>query len=538
MALVENAAPPAPATNRLQDYPVDVDAGDLFRHASGDVAEKWVAMANGLSSLAAESGLSVQELVARQIQDMGMSFRIAGDDEEREWPLTPMPLLIGAQEWADVERGLIQRARLLEQLVADIYGPQRLVDDGFLPAAVIAGSRYFARNMVGLKPRADHYLHVYAVDLARGPRGQWRVLGDRLRLANGIGYALENRLALSRGTGTLLSDINARRVARFFGDLRAGIARDCQRESPRIALLTPGRFNQSYPEQAHLARYLGFPLVEGRDLTVIDDRLYIRTIAGPKRIDAVWRWIDTNALDPLSFDARSTIGVPDMFDAWASGGLEMTNWPGVELLEAPAFAAFMPRLCRTLLGEEPLLPNIATWWCGQPVEADIVRARFDEFVITPAFGQPVEGLEDVRGVAGASLPLPRATCCSMRCSGVRWTTAGRKSSIFPPRLRWWGIGSSRARSRCARSWRAGRMANGPSCPADSRGWPHRAGCSPRSWAKAISRPTSAWSMRRRCRTMARPPWVMPRRSGVAAASSPARRPTTCSGSAAIASARK
>ncbi|RQW45187.1 circularly permuted type 2 ATP-grasp protein [Novosphingobium sp. LASN5T] len=403
MALVENAAPPAPATNRLQDYPVDVDAGDLFRHASGDVAEKWVAMANGLSTLAAESGLSVQELVARQIQDMGMSFRIAGDDEEREWPLTPMPLLIGAQEWAEVERGLIQRARLLEQLVADIYGPQRLVDDGFLPAAVIAGSRYFARNMVGLKPRADHYLHVYAVDLARGPRGQWRVLGDRLRLANGIGYALENRLALSRGTGTLLSEINARRVARFFGDLRAGIARDCQRESPRIALLTPGRFNQSYPEQAHLARYLGFPLVEGRDLAVIDDRLYIRTIAGPKRIDAVWRWIDTNALDPLSFDARSTIGVPDMFDAWASGGLEMANWPGVELLEAPAFAAFMPRLCRTLLGEEPLLPNIATWWCGQPVEADIVRARFDEFVITPAFGQPVEGLEDGCGVAGASL---------------------------------------------------------------------------------------------------------------------------------------
>jgi uncharacterized circularly permuted ATP-grasp superfamily protein/uncharacterized alpha-E superfamily protein len=389
--------------NRLQDYPVAVDAGDLFRHASPEVAEKWVAVANGLHALAQEAGVPVQELVARQIQDLGMSFRIAGDAEERPWQLTPMPLIVGADEWAEVERGLIQRARLLEALAADIYGEQQLMQAGRLPAAVVAGSRFFARNMIGLQPRGNKFLHVYAVDLARGPRGQWRVLGDRLRLANGVGYALENRLALSRSTGGLLGEIHTRRLASFFSELREGIAKDCQRENPRIALLTPGRFNQSYPEQAHLARYLGFPLVEGRDLTVINDRLYVRTIAGPKRIDAVWRWIDTNTLDPLSFDSRSTIGVPDLFDAWARGGLEMANWPGVEVLEAPAFAAFTPRLCQALLGEDPLLPNIATWWCGQPAEANSVRERFDELVITPAFGQPVEGLEGINPVPGASL---------------------------------------------------------------------------------------------------------------------------------------
>ncbi len=391
------------AAGRLRGYPVDVDAGDLFRDASGDVARKWAAMADGLFSLADEAGLPVQDLVARQIVDLGMSFRIAGDDEERPWPLTPMPLLIGAEEWAGIERGLIQRAQLLERLAADIYGPQSLIRQGHLPAAVVAGSRYFARRMVGLEPRGNHYLHVYAVDLARGPHGQWRVLGDRLRLANGVGYALENRLALARGTGGLLSGINTRRLAHFFAELRGGIARDCQRESPRIALLTPGRFNQSYPEQAHLARYLGLPLVEGRDLTVSDDRLYVRTIAGPKRVDAVWRWIDTNALDPLAFDAHSAIGVPDLFDAWARGGLEMANWPGVEVMEAPAFAAFLPRLCHALLGEEPLLPNIATWWCGQPAEAASVRARLNDLVITPAFGQPVEALEGTQPVAAASL---------------------------------------------------------------------------------------------------------------------------------------
>jgi uncharacterized circularly permuted ATP-grasp superfamily protein/uncharacterized alpha-E superfamily protein len=394
----------APAVNRLKDYPVDVVAGDLFRHASGPVAEKWVTMANGLFALSQGSGLAAQELVARQIQDLGMSFRMTGDDEERVWPLTPMPLIIGAAEWAEVERGLAQRARLLEALAADIYGPQRMVSGGYLPAAVIAGSRFFARAMAGLGPRDGHHIHVYAADLARGPRGQWRVLGDRLRLANGVGYALENRLALSRSTGSLLSDINTRRLAHFFAELREGIAQDCQRDAPRIALLTPGHFNQSYPEQAHLARYLGFPLVEGRDLAVIEGKLYVRTIGGPKRIDALWRWIDTNSLDPLSFDARSTIGVPDMADAWGRGGLTMANWPGVEVVEEPAIAAFLPRLCRALIGEAPILPSVATWWCGQPVEAALVRDRLEELVITPAFGRPVEGLPPgARKVPGASL---------------------------------------------------------------------------------------------------------------------------------------
>ena len=389
--------------NRLRDYPVNADAGDLFRGASSEVAEKWEAMAGGLCSLSDESGIPIQDIVARQIADLGMSFLIAGDAEERPWPLGPMPLIIGSEEWAGIERGLIQRARLLEEVAADIYGPQRLVKDGLLPAAAITGSMYFARNLVGLQPSGNHYIHVYAVDLARGPEGQWRILNDRLRLANGVGYALENRLALSRGTGTLLHTINTRRLAHFFSELREGIGHDCQREEPRIALLTPGRFNQSYPEQAHLARYLGFPLVEGRDLTVSEDRLYVRTIAGPKRVDAVWRWIDTNALDPLTFDANSAIGVPDLFGAWARGGLEMANWPGVEVLESPAFSAFLPRLCRTLLGEETILPNIATWWCGQPGEAQSVRERLDELVITPAFGEPVGAIEGKKPVSPARL---------------------------------------------------------------------------------------------------------------------------------------
>lgn len=377
--------------------------GDLYRDAALEVAARWEAMADGLLALGDDAG-GAQGLLNRQILDLGMSYRIAGEPDERPWPLTPMPLIVDAAEWAGVEAGLVQRARLMEAVARDIYGPQRLVSEGHLPAAVVTGSPYFARAMGGHGGRDGHAVQVYAVDLARGPGGQWRVLADRLRLANGIGYVLENRLALSQVAGGLLAGIGARRLAPFLAALREGLAAGCQREEPRIALLTPGRFNQSYPEQAHLARTLGFPLVEGRDLTVIDERLYIRTIAGPKRVDGLWRWIDTNALDPMTFDAQSSLGVPGLFDAWARGGLALANWPGVDMLEAPAFAAFMPRLCEVLLGEAPQLPNCATWWCGQTAEAEFVRERLDELLVCPAFGQwsdelAVDGLDGLRPVA-------------------------------------------------------------------------------------------------------------------------------------------
>lgn len=386
----------------LRDYAVEQPGADLFASAEPAVVAKWYALAEGLRELSPDNVAQLHEQVAREIQELGLTYRMTGEAEERAWPLNPMPLLIGSREWLLVERGLIQRAGLLERIVADIYGSQQLVADGDLPASMVAGSPHFAHKMIGSKPPGGHFIHVYAVDLARGPSGEWRVLSDRLRFATGIGYALENRLALSRSTGSILSQINARRLARFYRVLRQGIAADCQRDDPRIALLSPGGFNQSYPEQAHLARYLGLPLVEGRDLTVSDAKLYVRTIAGPKRIDALWNWIDTPLLDPLTFNADSHIGVPGLSEAWSKGGLSVANWPGVGVLEARAFSAFMPRLATKLIGEPLLLPNMATWWCGQAPEADSVRRNLDGLVISSSFGTPVECLPDGRSRLGAS----------------------------------------------------------------------------------------------------------------------------------------
>lgn len=393
----------APAASWLDGYAAEASRGDLFGDASRPVAECWRKVAAGLSAATDGDPSALQDATARHAADLGLAFRQTGDEDERSWPLNAMPLIVGAQEWAQVERGLIQRAELMEAVAADIYGEQKLVAGGQLPAAVVAGSPFFARRMIGRTPANGRFVHVYAADLARGPRGQWRVLQDRVRVAGGIGYALENRLAMSRAIGNLLADAHARRLSEFFSRMVEGMTAACRRENPRIALMTPGRFNQTYAEQAHLARYLGLPLVEGRDLTVLDEKLYVGTIAGPKRVDAVWRWIDTTAMDPLSFDAKSQLGVPNLFDAWAGGGVEMVNWPGVEVLESAAFAAFMPRLCRTLLGEAPILPNVATWWCGQAVESSTVAARLEELALLPAFGQPVEGLSSRDPVAGASL---------------------------------------------------------------------------------------------------------------------------------------
>lgn len=393
----------------LRGYVVPDRNADLYGGAPDKVAESWRRMAGSLARRFDGRLGDIHDRLRYEISDLGTTFRLSGENDERPWPISPMPLLIGTEEWAGLTKGLVQRADLLEQVIADIYGPQTLVAEGHLPAAIIAGSPYFARKMQGVPPPRGHYLQVYAVDLARGPGGKWRVLSDRLRLPSGIGYALENRLAISRTTGTLLSDINARRLAGFFAELRRGIAASCGRETPRIALLTSGQYNQSYTEQAHLARYLGFPLVEGRDLAVSRERLYVRTIAGLKRIDAVWRWIGTEMLDPLAFDARSQIGVPDMFDAWSSGDLAVANWPGVGVVQARAFSAFVPRLARLLLGEALILPNMATWWCGQAEERKIVQDRLDELVVSSAFGTPVAGLEGGRTRTGASLdPLERA----------------------------------------------------------------------------------------------------------------------------------
>jgi len=390
-----------PGTDPLAYYAPPNPGGDLYTQSAPALRKAWRDLAQGFANQCGGDLTALQTYLDRHVEDLGLAFRMTGDEQERPWPLGPMPILIAADEWEGVTAGLIQRADLLERVIADLYGDQTLVRDGHLPAAVVSGSNDFARRMVGVKPEGGHFMHTYAVDLARGPDGEWRVLADRVRFPVGIGYAIQNRQALARATGGLLAAMGTRPHSGFFDTLRRGIAAPCQRDDPRVALLTPGRFSQSYPEQAILARQLGFSLVEGRDLTVREGRLFARTIAGLKRIDALWRWITTRDLDPMNFDARSQIGVPGLIAA-AKENLVLANWPGSGVVETRAMPAFLPRLAKSVLGEDLALPNAATWWCGGKAERAHVLANLDTLVVSSAFRRPIPGLPNGHTRPGAS----------------------------------------------------------------------------------------------------------------------------------------
>jgi uncharacterized circularly permuted ATP-grasp superfamily protein/uncharacterized alpha-E superfamily protein len=373
----------------------------LCARASGDAA--WPAVFEELATLAGDNLETARERAHRQAEDIGTGFRIAGEGEERPWPLSPIPLLIAEAEWQTIAAGVAQRAEVMEAVLADIYGEGRLVTDGHVPAAVVTGSPFFLRPLTNLVPPGGYHLQAVAFDLCRGPDGSWRVLSDQLRAPAGAGYALENRLAMGQTLDGLQGRLNIARHAPFFAAFREGLAARCRRAEPRIALLTPGRLNPSYAEQAHLARYLGWLLVEGADLAVLDDLLYVRTIAGLKRVDALWRRLDPRLLDPLALDSHSTIGVPGLVDAMVAGNVVIANAPGAGLIEAPAFSAFLPRLAELLTGEGLKLPNIATWWCGQDGAREHVEANLDSLLIAPAFGVAPLGLAGDGPVLGASL---------------------------------------------------------------------------------------------------------------------------------------
>lgn len=387
----------------IASYLPRATSGDVLRGDAGRGARWWNRLLEGVAGLADGNLTHLQDRVTRQVTEIGTAFRLPGDDDERPWPLSALPVLIGEDEWRGIENGIIQRAELLELILNDVFGEQKLFRDGALPAVLATGSRHFWRSMIGVSPPGKHRLQIYAADLGRGPDGEWRVLADHSRAPTGAGYALENRLAATRVMGTLQTRLNVHRLAPFFSAFRDGLAAACQRADPRIGLLTPGRYNQSYPEQAHLARYLGLLLVEGEDLAVRENRLFVRTVEGLKRVDALWRRMDSRFIDPLAFDSHSQIGVPGLMDAMIAGNTVVANAPGAGLVESAAMAAFLPALSRRLLGKSLDLPNIATWWCGQRRERDFVSDSLDDLLIGPAFDGAVPGLAAGRAVLGADL---------------------------------------------------------------------------------------------------------------------------------------
>src|SRR3982075_3392072 len=340
----------------------------------------------------------------RHLREAGVTYRAPGETADRLSPLSHLPLLIDEAEWQQLTAGIVQRAQLLELVLSDLYGEGRLVAEGAIPAAAIAGSTEYLRSVCGVEPPGGRYLNLYAADVGRGPDGRWWVLGDRTQAPSGAGYALENRLVLSRAFATLYKSMNVERVAPFFEAFRDSLRASADRDEPRIGLLTPGTFSETYFEHATLARYLGFMLVEGDDLAVSGDRIHIRTVAGLKRLDVLLRRVDSNFLDPLERDASSHLGVPGLIDVLRRNGVVVANMPGSGVLETRALLGFLAPLSRRFFGEELKMPNSATWWCGQKSAREEVLSRLDEVAIEGAYGRGVPGFQSNGPVLPSQLP--------------------------------------------------------------------------------------------------------------------------------------
>jgi len=314
--------------------------------ADGGVRPHWRRMFEQLQRSAPGQLSQRQASLTRQIQENGVTYNVYADPKgaDRPWELDLLPHIIPAHEWRQVAAGIAQRARLLNAVLADVYGPQTLIAEGLLPAELIFGHNNYLWPCQGVQPPLGTFLHLYAADLARTPDGRWWVTADRTQAPSGAGYALENRMSLSRTFPELYRDLKVEHMAGFFRTVQDTMSRlaPSGHEAPLVVLLTPGRFNESYFEHLYLARQLGYPLVEGSDLTVREATVYLKTLSGLRRVHAIMRRLDDDFCDPLELRTDSALGVPGLLDAVRQGNVMVANALGSGVLESPGLLGFLP----------------------------------------------------------------------------------------------------------------------------------------------------------------------------------------------------
>jgi uncharacterized circularly permuted ATP-grasp superfamily protein/uncharacterized alpha-E superfamily protein len=370
--------------------------------APGAPRPHWAGVMESLDALGRDGLLARAAEARRLLRDNGVTYNVYSDPRgmERPWPLDPVPLLMESGEWAGIETGLIERAELLNLVLRDLYGPRTLIRRGILPAELVFGQRGFLHACDGL-PLSDHALSLYASDLVRGPDGRMRVLDDRTQAPSGAGYALENRVVLSRVFPSLYREAGVHRLTGFFQTLRARLAALSPRPDtePRVVLLSPGPLNETWFEHVYLAGYLGYTLVQGQDLVFSGGRVWLRSLGGLEPVDVILRRVDDVFCDPLELHQDSRLGVAGLVEAVRRGRVAIANPLGSGLLESPALGAYMPAIGRYFLGQEPQLPSVTTWWCGEPASRDHVLAHLDRLVV-----RCLDRREGTRPVFAALLP--------------------------------------------------------------------------------------------------------------------------------------
>ena len=333
----------------------------------------------------------------RQIKDNGVTYNVYADGNgpQRPWSLDLFPLIISPSDWAGIESGIKQRTRLLNSIMADVYGPQNLLKQGLLPAALVQGHPGYLRAMQGVQPAGGMFLHIAAFDMARGPDGAWWVMSQRTQAPSGLGYLLENRLSISMMFPEAFRGMGVARLADSYEALIDGMKALSPVADSRIVLLTPGPYNETYFEHAYLARYLGLTLVEGSDLLVRHEKLYLKTLQGLEPVHGILKRMDDEFLDPLELRADSTLGVPGLLQVIRAGNVQVANAPGSAFLESSAMLGFLPALSKYLLGETLSLPSLSTWWCGEQAVMQDMLPQLKNCVIKPTY--PATGMDSVIG---------------------------------------------------------------------------------------------------------------------------------------------
>jgi len=397
-------------TDILRQYHPVPDRFDELGSLGAGPAAHWQPLLQQLNHESVD-GLNLRsQAVASAIAEDGVTYNVYEDPrgDTRPWTVDLLPLVLGAEEWQGLSEAVAQRAELLDRVLADLYGPQTLLKDGLLPPALVYGQAGFQWPCQGIEPAGGRYLHLYALDLARAPDGGWWVMADRTQAPSGAGYALQNRLVISRAFPAPFHNLPVSHLADFFQGFQSSLASlsPSGPESPLCVLLTPGRFNETYFEHVFLARYLGLPLVEGQDLTVRDDTVYLKTLQGLRRVHAIYRRLDDGFCDPLELRADSVLGVPGLLGAVRAGKVLMANALGSGVLESAALFGFLPEISKKLLGSPLAMPSVASWWCGEKPALEYVIANLDKLVVKPAFGtmrmEPVFGYQ-VTGAARDAL---------------------------------------------------------------------------------------------------------------------------------------
>jgi uncharacterized circularly permuted ATP-grasp superfamily protein/uncharacterized alpha-E superfamily protein len=376
-------------------------AYDEVFEASGQLRTDWEPLVTQLRTLGLEELRRRWEDARRLLYEHGVSYDAGGDRETatRAWNLSPIPVVYGPPTWAPLAAGLAQRARLLDRLLADLYGPQRLVSEGLLPPALVFGHPGFLRPCAGVVPPLGRFLPFYSADVVRDRDGRFAVLTDRPQAPSGVGYALENRIVLSRSLPEAFRDCGVQRLAGFFRTTRDLLRQLAPRErdNPLIVLLTPGPYSATYFEQAFLAQYLALTLVRGEDLIVRDARVYLKTLAGLKKVDVILRRVNDDFCDPLELRPDSFLGVAGLVESVRAGEVAVVNPLGSGAVQAGALLPFLPAICRRLLDEDLALPSVRTYWCGDPQSLAYVESAIGELVVKPAFPsgptEPVFGRE-------------------------------------------------------------------------------------------------------------------------------------------------